>query len=75
MDTVLAELRVLQDPAYRAFHSRLVPTVDPERIIGVRTPALRAYAKGLARERPDEARAFMAEAPHTYYEENNLQGS
>ena len=41
MDTVLAELRVLQDPAYRAFHSRLVPTVDPERIIGVRTPALR----------------------------------
>lgn len=74
MDTVLAELRVLQDPAYRAFHSRLVPTVDPERIIGVRTPALRAYAKRLARERPDEARAFMAEAPHTYYEENNLHG-
>lgn len=74
MDTILAELRALQDPAYRAFHCKLVPTVDPERIIGVRMPALRSYAKRLARERPNEARAFMAEAPHGYYEENNLHG-
>lgn len=74
MDTVLAELRALRDPAYRAFHSKLVPTVDPELILGVRTPVLRSYAKRLARERPHEARAFMAEAPHVYYEENNLHG-
>lgn len=74
MDTVLADLRSLQDLDYRAFHSRLVPTVDPERILGVRTPALRAYAKRFAREQPKRARAFMGETPHEYYEENNLHG-
>lgn len=74
MDAVLADLRSLRDPDYWAFHCKLVPTVDPERILGVRTPALRAYAKRLARAQPELARAFMAEAPHDYYEENNLHG-
>ena len=35
----------LQDTAYRDFHSRLIPNIDPERVIGIRTPALRAFAK------------------------------
>lgn len=37
-----------QDPAYQAFQSKLMPTVDPETVIGVRTPALRKLAKELA---------------------------
>ena len=35
------ELEALVDPAYRDFQAKLVPTVDPARILGVRTPALR----------------------------------
>ena len=38
-------LFAIEDPAYRAFHCKLIPTVPPEAVIGVRTPALRAYAK------------------------------
>ena len=49
-----------------------MPTVDPETVIGVRTPALRKVAKAL-RSTP-EAAAFLRELPHRYYEENNLHG-
>lgn len=68
------ELEALADPAYREFQARLVPTVDPKRILGVRTPALRALAQRLARERPDEVRAFLAALPHGTYDEMNLHG-
>lgn len=71
---IRAELFALQDLGYRDFNAKLVPTVDPERIIGVRTPDVRALAKRLAREHPDQARAFMDELPHRYLEEANLHG-
>ena len=64
------ELFEMQDEGYRAFHSRLIPNVDPQQIIGVRTPQLRSYAKQLSK-RP-EAEVFLLQLPHTYYEENNL---
>lgn len=72
-------LFALQDLTYREFQSKLMPTVDQERVIGVRTPALRKFAKELARQwqaAPKEALAagFMDSLPHTYYEENNLHG-
>lgn len=70
IEMVQKELFELQDEDYRAFHSKLIPNIDPERIIGVRTPQLRSYAKSFAK-RP-EAAAFLQELPHTYYEENNL---
>ena len=44
-------LFAIEDPAYRAFHCKLIPTVPPEAVIGVRTPALRAYAKNSAKHR------------------------
>ena len=73
--TVADELAALADPAYRAFQARLVPTVDPARILGVRTPALRRYARELARRHPEEARAFLAAPlPHATYDEMNLHG-
>lgn len=65
---IKARLFELQDPGYKAFHARLIPTVEPSTIIGVRVPVLRAFAKTLGRE----ADAFLAELPHRYYEENNL---
>lgn len=62
----------LQDRKYRDFHSRLMPTVDAEAVIGVRTPVLRKFAKELSGT--PEAEDFLRCLPHRYYEENNLHG-
>ena len=69
---VREHLFALQDAQYKAFHSRLMPTVDPDAIIGVRTPLLRQYAAELAKLA--DAEAFLRAVPHRYYEENNLHG-
>lgn len=68
--TIRERLLSLQDLPYREFSARLIPTVPPERIIGVRTPQLRALAKEL-RNSP-EAEQFLKELPHEYHEENCL---
>ena len=39
-DGIRARLFLLADPAYRAFQQPLIPTVPPERVIGVRAAAL-----------------------------------
>ncbi len=44
---IQAQLFALQDLGYRTFHCKLMPTVDPERVIGVRTPQIRQLAKQL----------------------------
>ena len=64
------ELFQMQDPDYKAFHSRLIPTVNPDLIIGVRTPVLRKFAKAI--KNTPEANSFLNTLPHKYYEENNL---
>lgn len=67
------KLIALQDEKYRDFHSKLMPTIDANKIIGVRVPALRRLAKELAGELTDqEIKEFMDDLPHRYYEENNL---
>ena len=70
METVRAHLLSLADPGYRDFQRKLIPTLAPERILGVRTPALRAYAKSLVKT--GEAPAFLLALPHLYYDENQL---
>ena len=51
---VQKELFEMQDEGYREFHSKLIPNVDPAKIIGVRTPQLRSYAKQFGK-RPEAA--------------------
>lgn len=63
-------LFALRDEKYRAFHGKLLPTVQPERLIGVRTPQVRNLARVLARE-PDGL-SYLEILPHHYVEENNL---
>lgn len=60
----------MQDTGYRDFQSRLMPDIPKEKVIGVRTPALRKLAKELAGT--EEAAAFISQLPHKYYEEDNL---
>lgn len=67
---IQTQLFALRDEGYRDFHARLMPTVDKARIIGVRTPALRALARELYGTA--EAEDFLRALPHEYYEENNL---
>ena len=72
VNTVRQRLLALQDTGYQAFQAKLMPTVDPATVIGVRMPLLRQLARELAAT-PDAA-AFMADLPHRYYEENTLHG-
>ena len=73
MTPIQERLFALQDETYRAFQSKLMPTVDPSRVIGVRMPALRQLAKEIAAE-PQSMAEFLALLEHTYYEEDNLEG-
>lgn len=65
-------LFALQDLKYKEFQCKLMPTVAPERVIGVRTPELRKLAKELFKE--PETAEFLNMLPHQYYDENNLHG-
>ena len=60
----------LRDEKFAAFQARLIPNVAPQRIIGVRTPALRKLAKTLRGS--GEAEEFLKALPHDFFEENNL---
>ncbi len=63
-------LFALQDKGYREGSIKLNPSVDPDTIIGIRIPALRALAKEL--KGTDAAAAFIAALPHQYFEEYSL---
>jgi len=65
-------VRELAEPKLAEFTAKLLPTVDPARILGVRTPALRKLSKKLLREHPQEVTDFKAAAPHDFQEEDLL---
>lgn len=60
------ELFANQDLEYKAFHSKLVPNISADNIIGVRIPVLRKLAKSIAKNNTD----FSVE----YYEEKMIKG-
>lgn len=70
VNEIREKLLSLADEDYKAFHSKLMPTVDTDKIIGVRTPVLRKFAKELYKSA--EYEEFMLDLPHKYYEEDNL---
>ncbi len=69
-ETIINELFSLRDIPYRDFQAKLIPTIDPETMIGVRTPDLRKYAKKLIRD--PEVMEFLHALPHSYFDENQL---
>ena len=70
MTQVTRQLFAMQDKDYHDFQSKLIPGVDPDLVIGVRVPQLRAYAGRLAGTSAEAE--FLATLPHRYHEENNL---
>lgn len=71
-DEIRERLFSLRDEGYRDFQAKLMPGVDIDSIIGVRTPLLRSLAKEYAKR--DDIGDFLAEMPHRYYDEMNLHG-
>ena len=70
MTEIEERLFALQDEKYRDFQVKLIPTVDPESVIGVRTPELRKLAKELLKA--DDFDTFLDTLPHDHFDENQL---
>ena len=70
MKGIQQQLFELQDMAYKDFHSKLIPDIDSNNVIGIRVPVLRKYAKSIIGT--ELADRFIEDLPHRYYEENNL---
>lgn len=66
--TIQERLFALQDGDYGDFHSSLLPGFPREYVIGIRVPVLRKFVKEYKKE--EEAREFLTQLPHTYYEES-----
>ena len=64
------QLLLLADENYRKFQQPLIPTVAPDRFLGVRTPVLRRFALSFGKSKL--APAFLNNLPHDYYDEDNL---
>lgn len=66
MEKVLSLLFSKQDKQYRSFQASLIPNIDKESIIGIKTPELKKMAKEIG------DLSFLETLPHHYFEENQL---
>ena len=69
-EQIREELFRLRDDKYREFQSKLIPTVGPDTMIGVRTQELRRLAKQLVKR--EDVSGFLEALPHRYFDENQL---
>lgn len=63
------------DPKFKAFQHKLIPTVDEEDIIGIRTPDMKKLVSTLSKEgfgADSICSQFLSELPHRYFDEYNL---
>ena len=70
---IIQKLFELQDEKYRNFQSKLIPTINSESIIGVKTPELKTLAKDISKGNEILRNDFLSNVPHRYFEENQLQ--
>lgn len=70
VNEIQRELFKNQDIKYRDFQLKLLPTLEAQTVIGVRTPILRSFAKTLYREH--DLTDFLNDLPHKYFDENQL---
>ena len=67
---IINKLYAMQDKKYLDFQSKLIPNIDKDSIIGVRSPDLKKIAKDMYKS--DTYKLFLDELPHKYFEENQL---
>ena len=58
----------VKDDKYKEFQAKLVPNIDEDTILGVKTPEMRNIAKEIFKSGKNDE--FLKELPHKYYEEN-----
>ena len=66
----MIDLMTLKDDKLKEFQAKLIPTVDINTIIGIKTPVLRNIAKDMIKN--NEAEEFINKLPHQYFEENQI---
>ena len=73
MQEITEQLITMKDEVYKNFHGKLMPTINPDSIFGVRVTLLRKFSNQLNKNlSKEEIERFMKELPHRYYEENNI---
>ena len=72
MTHIQAKLFEMKDEKYKQFNSKLIPNISPDTQIGVRIPDIRRLTKEI--KGTEEAKEFLNDLPHEYFEENNLHG-
>ncbi|MCR5177348.1 MAG: DNA alkylation repair protein [Lachnospiraceae bacterium] len=60
----------LQDLKYRDMQIKIIPTINPGSVIGVRTPELKNMAKDILKS--GDYKDYLNELPHKFFEENQL---
>lgn len=70
IEKIQNDLLTLSDTEYKSFHSKLIPTVDSDTVIGVRVPIIRDYANELFKA--GEYAEFLNTLPHNYFDEYQL---
>lgn len=69
---IIELLKQNSDEKLRLFNAKLIPTISPDRILGISSPKLRALAKDIFDSQ--EGIKFLSSTPHFYLEENHLHG-
>lgn len=69
---IIDELLKINDLEYVSFQSKLIPNINPDTILGVKTPELKRIAKELYKNNDYEI--FLNSLPHKYFEENIIHG-
>lgn len=70
VNEIRKDLLAMQDIKYRDFQAKLIPNVDKEYFIGIKTPELRKYAKDVLKR--DDVSEFFDDLPHKYFDENQV---
>ena len=60
-ENIREKLLSMGDGEYRDFSSKLIPNIEKSKIIGIRTPVLRSFAKSLS-----DYDDYLNELPHKY---------
>lgn len=71
---IINELFEMKDEKFAAFQSRIISNIDPDRIIGIKTPQLRKYAKQLISDGRAEKLFGALGYPVYYFELMQLRG-
>ena len=70
INEIREELNKLKDDKYRDMQIKIIPSVEADSIIGVRTPDLRKLSKQISKR--EDVREFLKDLPHRYFDENQL---